>query len=265
MQTATSINVPAGEHVNVLGVGVSAINLGSALAAIRQALENRRKGYVCVTGVHGVSEAQSDEEFRRILNQAFLCTPDGMPLVWVGRMQGQREMSRVYGPDLMIDVLAASEAAGWRHFFYGGANGTAEALRQKLLERFPKLQIVGTFEPPFRPLNAEERATLETSVREAKPDIMWVGLSTPKQERFMAANLAGLDVTLMFGVGAAFDFLAGKVRQAPRWMQRSGLEWLFRLCCEPKRLWKRYCKNNPLFVLRIFCQFAGLKKYPMEN
>jgi len=162
-------------------------------------------------------------------------------------------------------VLALSEQTGWRHFLYGGAEGTAQALRERLEKRFPKLQIVGTYSPPFRPLNAEELAGLEETVRLARPDVMWIGLSTPKQERFMAEHLAKFDVTLMFGVGAAFDFFAGKVRQAPRWMQRSGLEWFFRLCCEPRRLWKRYFKNNPLFVARIFCQFAGLKKYPLPD
>jgi N-acetylglucosaminyldiphosphoundecaprenol N-acetyl-beta-D-mannosaminyltransferase len=127
------------------------------------------------------------------------------------------------------------------------------------------LRIVGTYQPPFRPLNAAEQADLKETVRQARPDVIWVGLSTPKQERFMAEYLTELDVTLMFGVGAAFDFLAGRVRQAPRWMQRSGLEWLFRLCCEPRRLWKRYFKNNPLFVARILCQFSGAKKYPIQD
>jgi N-acetylglucosaminyldiphosphoundecaprenol N-acetyl-beta-D-mannosaminyltransferase len=252
-------------RVNVLGIGVSAINMDMALARISQALEKKEKGYVCVTGVHGVSEAQTDPGFRQILNRAFLCTPDGMPLVWVGRLQGQKHMGRVYGPDLMLALLALSEQTGWRHFFYGGAGGTAQELQKKLLERFPKLRIVGTYQPPFRPLNAEEQATLTEMIRAARPDVVWVGLSTPKQERFMAEYLPKLDVTLMFGVGAAFDFLAGKVRQAPRWMQRSGLEWLFRLCSEPRRLWKRYFKNNPLFVARIFCQFSGLKKFPLQD
>jgi len=252
-------------RVNVLGVGVSAINMDMALAGITQALEKKEKGYVCVTGVHGVSEAQSDPGFRQILNRAFLCTPDGMPLVWVGRLQGQKHMGRVYGPDLTLALLALSEQTGWRHFFYGGADGTAQVLQEKLLHRFPKLRIVGTYQPPFRPLNAEEQATLTEMIRAVRPDVVWVGLSTPKQERFMAEYLPKLDVTLMFGVGAAFDFLAGKVRQAPRWMQRSGLEWLFRLCSEPRRLWKRYCKNNPLFVARIICQLSGLKKYPLQD
>jgi N-acetylglucosaminyldiphosphoundecaprenol N-acetyl-beta-D-mannosaminyltransferase len=251
--------------VNVLGVAVSPINMGLALEQITQAVENKQKGYVCVTGVHGISEAQSDPSFRQILNRAFLCTPDGMPLVWVGRWQGQKQMDRVYGPDLMLAVMERSEKTGWRHFFYGGANGTAETLKAKLLERFPKLQIVGVCEPPFRPLSQDELQALREELRVARPDVMWVGLSTPKQERFMAQYLEQLDVTLMCGVGAAFDFHAGKLRQAPRWMQRAGLEWFFRLCCEPRRLWKRYFKNNPLFMARIFCQFTGLRKFPLRD
>jgi N-acetylglucosaminyldiphosphoundecaprenol N-acetyl-beta-D-mannosaminyltransferase len=251
--------------VNVLGVAVSPINMGLALEQITRALADKQKGYICVTGVHGVSEAQSDPEFRQILNRAFLCTPDGMPLVWVGRWQGQKQMDRVYGPDLMLAVMALSEKTGWRHFFYGGADGTAQVLRGKLLERFPKLQIVGVNEPPFRPLNRGEEQMLKEEVHAARPDIMWVGLSTPKQERFMAQYLEQLDVTLMFGVGAAFDIHAGRLRQAPKWMQRSGLEWCFRLGCEPRRLWKRYFKNNPLFVARIFCQATGLRKFPLRN
>ena len=258
-----SLSPPA--RVNVLGVGVSAINMDMAMAGIGRALEKKEKGYICITGVHGVSEAQTDPEFRQILNRAFLCTPDGMPLVWVGRLRGVKHLARVYGPDLMLAVMAQSEQTGWRHFLYGGANGTAQALQEKLSQRFPKVQIVGTYEPPFRPLNTEEQAALQATVLRTRPDVLWVGLSTPKQERFMAANLPKLDVTLMFGVGAAFDFLAGRIRQAPRWMQRSGLEWFFRLCCEPGRLWKRYCKNNPLFVARVFCQFTGLKKFPLQE
>jgi N-acetylglucosaminyldiphosphoundecaprenol N-acetyl-beta-D-mannosaminyltransferase len=174
-------------------------------------------------------------------------------------------MGRVYGPDLMLAALELSEKKGWRHFFYGGANGTAKALRDRLEKRFPKLQIAGTYEPPFRPLNAEEEEALKKVIREARPDMMWIGLSTPKQERFMAEYLAQLEVTLMAGVGAAFDFLAGRARQAPRWMQRAGLEWLFRLGCEPRRLWKRYLKNNPLFLIRMLCQGTGLRKYPLNN
>jgi N-acetylglucosaminyldiphosphoundecaprenol N-acetyl-beta-D-mannosaminyltransferase len=249
-------------RVNVLGVGISVLNLRTALVAIADAVSARRKGYICVTGVHGVMEAQDDAAFKNILNGAFLCTPDGMPMVWAGKLNGHRDMRRVYGPDLMLDVCAGSETSGAKHFFYGGADGVAELLAQKLKTKFPKLAVVGTYTPPFRALNAEEVKKLQAQISAAQPDILWVGLSTPKQEKFMAEFLPKLDVTLMIGVGAAFDFHSGRVRQAPRWMQRSGLEWFYRLCSEPRRLAKRYGRNNPLFILKFFGQLTGLKKYP---
>jgi N-acetylglucosaminyldiphosphoundecaprenol N-acetyl-beta-D-mannosaminyltransferase len=252
------------KRVNVLGVGLSVINLDTALAAVGEALARKSKGYVCVTGVHGVMEAQQDEGFRAILNQAFLNTPDGMPMVWVGRLNGYREMDRVYGPDLMLLVCEYTRRHGYTHFLYGGGEGVARELQEKLEAKFPGIKIVGSWSPPFRPLNAAEEAELARVVHAAQPDIIWVGLSTPKQEKFMAQYLDKLDTTLMFGVGAAFDFHAGKVRQAPRWVQRSGLEWLFRLACEPRRLWRRYLRNNPRFVFRFFCQWTGLKKYALE-
>ena len=251
-------------RVNVLGVGVHALNLQSAVAVLQSAIESRAKGYVCVTGVHGVSEAQSNPSFRSILNHAFLNTPDGMPMVWIGRASGFKEMERVYGPDLLVEVCQASEAAGWRHFFYGGGPGTAEALAAVLRARFPKLQIVGTHTPPFRPLTPSEFQELQAQVAAARPDIFWVGLSTPKQELFMSSTLADLNVPIMIGIGAAFDLISGKVRQSPRWIQRSGFEWLYRLIQEPRRLWKRYLKNNPLFVWRIFLQLTGLRRYSVD-
>jgi N-acetylglucosaminyldiphosphoundecaprenol N-acetyl-beta-D-mannosaminyltransferase len=250
------------DRINVLGVGISVLNLRTALAAIADAVRARRKGYICVTGVHGVMEAQDDVEFKKILNGAFLCTPDGMPMVWAGRWDGHPEMARVYGPDLMLDVCAWSESSGCRHFFYGGADGVAQKLAQKLTARFPKLQVAGTYTPPFRRLNAEEEQALAAQITATRPDILWVGLSTPKQERFMVEYLPKLDVTLMAGVGAAFDFHSGRTRQAPRWMQRNGLEWFYRLCSEPRRLGRRYLRNNPLFVAKYTAQRLGLKKYP---
>jgi N-acetylglucosaminyldiphosphoundecaprenol N-acetyl-beta-D-mannosaminyltransferase len=249
-------------RVNVLGIGISVLNLRTALAAIADAVRARRKGYVCVTGVHGVMEAQDDDKFKKILNDAFLCTPDGMPMVWAGKLNGHSEMGRVYGPDLLLEVCAWSETSGAKHFFYGGADGVAELLAKKLKAKFPKLEIVGTFTPPFRALNADEEIKLREQVAISPPDIFWVGLSTPKQEKFMAEFLPKLDATLMIGVGAAFDFQSGRVKQAPRWMQRSGLEWIYRLGCEPRRLAKRYFRNNPLFALKYFSQLTGLKKFP---
>ena len=252
------------KRVNVLGVGISVLNLSLALEEITAAVRARRKGYVCVTGVHGVMEAQDDAVFRSILNNAFLCTPDGMPMVWMGKIHGHKEMRRVYGPDLMLDVCAWGERNGCHHFFYGGAPGVAELLAEKLKAKFPKMEVVGTYTPPFRPLNPDEEKQLAEMVRAAKPDIIWVGLSTPKQERFAAEFLPKLDATLIIAVGAAFDFHSGRVKQAPLWMQRSGLEWFYRLCQEPRRLAKRYFRNNPLFVLKILGQLSGLKKYPLE-
>jgi exopolysaccharide biosynthesis WecB/TagA/CpsF family protein len=252
-------------RINVLGVGVHALNPRMAVAVVEKALKDRAKGYICVTGVHGVSEAQSDPHFRAILNGALLNTPDGMPMVWAGRWTGFRQMERVYGPDLLIEVCRASEKSGWKHFFYGGAPGTADALAAKLRARFPKLRVVGAHTPPFRPLNPTEMEELQTTVSALQPDIIWVGLSTPKQERFMAETLSQLDVSIMVGIGAAFDLVSGKVRQSPRWIQRSGFEWLYRLFQEPRRLWKRYLKNNPLFVCRFFLQLTRLKHYSLDS
>lgn len=249
--------------MNVLGVGISAISLDQARELFLAAIREGRRGYVCVTGMHGVMESQKDERLRRIHNEAFLVTPDGMPMVWLGKWHGHRHMTRVYGPDLMLEVCRVSAANGLRHFFYGGANGAALELKAKLTARFPGLEVVGTYEPPFRPLNAAERAGLEAQVSASRPHVFWVGLSTPKQERFMAEYLPRLDTHLMVGVGAAFDFHSGRARQAPRWIQRSGFEWLYRISKDPKRLWRRSAENIPCFVFKVGCQLTGLKKYPL--
>ena len=252
-------------RVNVLGIGISAVNLLEARAIILDAVGAKRKGYVTVASVHGVSEAQSDAEYRRILNSAILTTPDGMPLVWLGRLHGFKNMDRVYGPDLLLELCAATKDGSVRHFLYGGAPGVVEKLKSALESRFPGLCVCGTYTPPFRPLNPEEDGELLAKMEDTRPDICWVGISTPKQERFMAAYLDKLRVTVMIGVGAAFDMHSGRTRQAPRWMQRRGLEWLFRLTQEPKRLWKRYLINNPLFVIRILAQFAGLRRSSLNG
>ncbi len=243
--------------VDVLGVRISVIDQQRAREILFDAVRGGRRGYVAVTGVHGVMEAQDDEEFRAILNSALLTTPDGMPMVWMGKLQGERSIARVYGPDLMLNLCDHSRAENFSHFFYGGAPGVADDLAQKLSERFPGLNIAGTFTPPFRPLNETELADLQQQVRAARPDFFWIGLSTPKQERFMAVHLQLLPETkIMIGAGAAFDLLTGRIRQAPPWMQRSGLEWLYRLIQEPRRLSRRYLINNPRFALRVAAQLA---------
>lgn len=253
------------DKVNVLGVGINVLDQDRARDFLFEAAQQGRRGYVAVTGVHGVTEAQSDPELKRILNAALLCTPDGMPMVWMGRLQGERSIRRVYGPDLMLNLCEHSRANGLTHFFYGGKIGVADELATKLEERFPGLRVAGTYAPPFRPLNDEERMTLQEKVRETRPDFFWVGLSTPKQERLMAEFISLLpEAKIFLGVGAAFDLLTGKVRQAPPWMQRVGLEWFFRLTQEPRRLARRYLINNPLFVLRASAQLLGLRNYLQE-
>ena len=249
-------------RANILGVGVSALNMAMALEIIEGWIERREPHYVCVTGVHGVMESQRDEELRRIHNRAGLVTPDGMPLVWLSRLQSFHHVERVYGPDLMLALCERSVAKGYRHFFYGGAEGVPEQLASVLQKRFPGLQVAGTFSPPFRPLTADEDDRIVQMINAAAPDIVWVGLSTPKQERWMAGHRERLTAPVLIGVGAAFDFLTGRKPQAPRWMQRAGLEWLFRLLTEPRRLWRRYLYHNPRFVLLVLLQLLGLRHYP---
>jgi len=256
------VTQPDVSRYNVLGVGVSALSLDAARDLVLGVRGRRQQGYVCACGVHGLDEAQRDADIHAAFNGAWLNVPDGMPLVWLGRYHGHRQVTRVYGPDLMLAVCDAGRAVGLTHYFYGGVPGVAEELRDRLGARFPGLQVVGTFTPPFRPLSLEESDALRADVAEKHPDVIWVGLSTPKQELFMARQWRQLDAGTLIGVGAAFDFLSGRVRQAPRWIQRSGFEWLFRVCIEPRRLAPRYFRAVPLFVLRAAAQLSGLKKYP---
>jgi N-acetylglucosaminyldiphosphoundecaprenol N-acetyl-beta-D-mannosaminyltransferase len=251
------------DRVNILGVGVSAIDMDMALATIQQWIAGRSPNYVCITGVHGVMESQYDAELRDIHNRAGLVTPDGMPLVWLSRLAGRRHVSRVYGPDLMLALSALSPARGYRHFFYGGGDGVADLLAARLSLAFPGLQVVGTCTPPFRSLNDDEEREIIGRINASGADIVWVGLSTPKQERWMARFRSRLTAPVLIGVGAAFDFHAGLKKQAPLWMQRNGLEWAFRMMTEPRRLAGRYLRNNPRFVLRIAQQKLGLRSYPL--
>lgn len=252
------------ERVDVLGVGVSAIDRQEAVDTIARWIRSGESHYVCVTGVHGVMESQKDDRLRRIHNRAGMVTPDGMPLVWLGRLWSDRRVERVYGPDLLLDVCRRSEQTGWRHFFYGGAEGVADLLVEKLRARFPGLQVAGTYCPPFRPLTPAESGEIVQRITASGADIVWVGLSTPKQERWMAEHVDQLPATVLIGVGAAFDFHAGLKRQAPAWMQKSGLEWFYRLLSEPRRLWRRYLVNNPKFVFSIACQMLGWKRHELD-
>jgi N-acetylglucosaminyldiphosphoundecaprenol N-acetyl-beta-D-mannosaminyltransferase len=236
---------------DVLGVPVSAIDMADAVSTIDGWIRARTPHYVCVTGVHGVMESQRDEGLRLIHERAGMVTPDGMPLVWIAHLEGRGHVERVYGPDLMLACCKQSLHTGARHYFFGGAEGIADRLAARLSLRFPGLAVAGTYCPPFRPLTPAEDERLVDTINAANADIVWVGLSTPKQERWMAAHVSRLRAPVLVGVGAAFDFHAGVKRQAPRWMQQNGLEWCFRLASEPRRLGRRYLINNPAFVWSV--------------
>jgi N-acetylglucosaminyldiphosphoundecaprenol N-acetyl-beta-D-mannosaminyltransferase len=255
--------VPSVSRVNILGVGVSAITMRQALETIDHWIAIKAQHYVCVTGVHGVMESQRDDALRRIHNTAGLVTPDGMPLVWLSRMRGRHQVERVYGPDLMAACCATSVRKRYRHFLYGGAEGVAQRLAERLSNRFPGLLVAGWYTPPFRDLTVEEDREVISRINQAQPDIVWVGMSTPKQERWMHQHCGHIAAPVLIGVGAAFDFHAGIKRQAPYWMQRSGLEWSYRLMTEPRRLWRRYLTNNPLFIWRILLQATGVARYQL--
>jgi len=259
---AKAVTVP---RANVLGVGVHAISMSTAVPMLCTAVAERRKGYVCVAGVHGVMEAQRHPDLLSIFGNALLVVPDGTPTVWMGRLQGHRQMRRIFGPDLMLALISQLEGNGYSHFLYGGDYGVAEHLRRLLADKFPGANIVGTYTPPFRPLTKAEESEFINLINRCRPDVIWVGLSTPKQERFMAELSPRLHTTLMIGVGAAFDYHTGRLKDSPAWIKCCGLQWLHRLTQEPTRLWKRYLFNNPPFLAKAVLQIAGLKRYRLNE
>jgi N-acetylglucosaminyldiphosphoundecaprenol N-acetyl-beta-D-mannosaminyltransferase len=235
-------------RADILGVRVSCINMADAVATIERWICERRQNFVCVRDAHGIMASRRNQRLQEIHQEAGMVTPDGVPLVWFLRLSGHRHVERVYGPDLMRTMTGVSSQRGYRQFYYGGAEGVAETLKQMLASAHPALEVVGTLCPPFRELTSEEDQAVVDAINAARPHIVWVGLGTPKQEHWMADHLGRIDAPVMVGVGAAFDFLAGTKRQAPLWMQRSGLEWVFRLCSEPRRLWRRYAYAVPGFA-----------------
>lgn len=250
--------------INLLGVRVSAINIPTAVERILGAIAAGQKGYICVRDVHGMVRCQKDTPFRHIHNRAFLVTPDGMPLVWALRLSGHKDADRVYGPDLMMALFDHGRTQGIKHFLYGASPHTLALLKQRLLEKFPDARIVGTYSPPFRDLTDDEEQSISTMINESGADVLWVGLSTPKQELWMARMRQRLTASMLIGVGAAFDFHAGVKRQAPRFIQRSGCEWMFRLACEPRRLWRRYAVAIPSFIVLALSQLCKLKEFRID-
>ena len=259
---SSSDSLPADppERTNVAGVGVSLLTLAGTRDLILGVRGRLRRGYVCLATAHGVVEAGRDPALRRAFNGSWLTTPDGMPLVWLS----PAGVGRVYGPDLMLAVCDAGRASGLTHYFFGGGEGVAAELAARLREKFPGLQVAGCFTPPYRPMTATELEAWRDEVARLRPDVIWIGLGTPKQELFMAEQWRSLDAGVLIGVGAAFDFHSGRVAQAPRWIRSAGFEWLFRLVTEPRRLGARYLRTNPAFVLAVLAQRTGLKKYPAE-
>jgi N-acetylglucosaminyldiphosphoundecaprenol N-acetyl-beta-D-mannosaminyltransferase len=252
------------EEYAVVGVRVHLVEMHEAIEEMIRRIEQRYRGqYVAVTGMHGISEASRNPQFKEILNRASLVVPDGMPLVWVARFHGFSQRHRVCGAELMQEFCRTT-GSRFRHFFYGGAPGVGEDLAQQLSTRFG-IQVAGTYTPPFRPLTKEEAVEVRQQVALAAADILWVGLSTPKQERWMADHGPQLDVALLVGCGAAFDMNSGRLRRAPVWMQKSGTEWVFRLLQDPRRLWRRYLVAIPEAAWIVALELLRIRKFPKPN
>ena len=251
-------------RVNILGVTVDSVNLAQTVASIENLITDRSLAYVCLAPAHSIMECWRDSKLRNIFNKGALVTPDGMSVVWILRMQGRKHVGRVYGPDLMQVMFERAGDTGHLHFLVGGTEAALSRLNDRFSSDYPGSRIVGSLAPPFRTLADHEDQAIVEQINKANPDVVWVGLGSPKQERWMAQHRDRLKAPVLIGVGAAFDFLSGMKPQAPRWIQRSGLEWLFRLATEPRRLWPRY-RQYPLFVVLVLAQMLGLRRYPLSE
>lgn len=232
---------------SIMGVDIAAINMTWLLTFTRENIEKLSGDYMCVSNVHTTVMAYESPEYCSVQNGGIMAIPDGGPLSSVGQSRGFSDMRRTTGPTYMEEILAMSMQHGWRHFFYGSTEETLEKMQAELLRKYPDLQIAGMYSPPFRPLSAEEDEEIICRINEVKADFIWVGLGAPKQENWMADH-QGKVHGFMVGVGAAFDYLAGNIHRAPKWMQESNLEWFFRLLQDPKRLFKRYMITNAKFI-----------------
>jgi N-acetylglucosaminyldiphosphoundecaprenol N-acetyl-beta-D-mannosaminyltransferase len=248
-------------RLGLLGIKVSALDLATATSEMAEAVALGRRVYTSTCPVYTLMQGYERREVRAALNGADWVTPDGMPVVWALRRMGAHPVDRVYGPDLMLALSEVSAQRGYRQFYLGGEPGVAQALAQALERRFPGLRVAGTFTPPFRNLAEPEERDMLLQINGSGAQVVWVGLGSPKQDLWMARYRARLAAPLLVGVGAAFDFLSGRRAQAPPWMQRSGLEWLFRLVRDPRRLWRRYVIYNPKFLFHVSLQLTGLRRY----
>ena len=239
---------------DILGTPIAITDLAGATAHLLQRVAARQGGYVCLRDVHGVMLARRDPELRAIHSDAAMNLPDGMPLVHVARWRGHRAIGRVAGTDLVEALADAGRGAALRHYFYGGKPGVAEAMAATLARRFPGLVVAGCASPPFGEIDEAVMKQALAAIVVAHADVVWVGLSTPKQERWMHRHHHALPGMTLIGVGAAFDFITGEVARAPRWMQRATLEWLHRLLSEPRRLWRRYLVLAPRFAWLVLTE-----------
>jgi N-acetylglucosaminyldiphosphoundecaprenol N-acetyl-beta-D-mannosaminyltransferase len=236
----------------VLGVPIAGVQIPDVVAQMEKWIAGReRTHYICVANVHVIMEGRQDPSFREVLLSADLCIPDGMPLVWIGRRRGHALYNRVYGPDLLIDFCRTTKDAGYTHFFLGGQPSVGNKLANELQRRFPGVRVAGICSPPFRKLTQREDDEITEQINRAAPDVLWVGLGCPKQERWMHEHRNNLRIPVVVGVGQAFDIHSGDIPQAPLWMRKNGLEWLFRLCREPRRLWRRYLIYNTKFIIAL--------------
>jgi len=241
----------ANKRFDILGVNVSVINMDDALRVIETAIKNKAKAYISVCPVSTIMSCQKNQVALESVNSATLVTPDGMPVVWLGKTKGHKNIKRVYGPDLMLKVCKVSSGKGYRNYFYGSRSSVLDRLSVNLKELFPDLNIAGKFSPSFDEAIVREDEVNIRMINASNSDILWVGLGSPKQDIWMRNHRDKLNVPVIIGVGAAFDFIAGTKKQAPAWMQKSGLEWFFRLVTEPKRLWKRYIFGNLKFLFLL--------------
>jgi len=254
------MNENAIQRVNILGVRICAVTMAQTLKIMCDWISRRQAHYVCCVPAHAIMDCVENPSLRHAFNFSGLTTPDGMSIVWLLRLAGYT-VERVYGPDLLLATAALSVEKGYRHYFYGGAPGVTEKLVTRLKQRFPGLQVVGFESPPFHTLSPEEDKAVVERIRNVSPDFLWVGIGSPRQECWMSEHVNVLGVPVLVGIGAAFDFLSGNKPQAPRWIQRMGLEWLFRLISEPKRLWRRYVLGYPKFIFLVLLQQLGLKSF----
>jgi N-acetylglucosaminyldiphosphoundecaprenol N-acetyl-beta-D-mannosaminyltransferase len=254
------------QNFSILNVKISAIDMNDACSAVEDAVLRRQKKYICVCPVSTIMECTRNKKALTSVNSADLATPDGMPTVWIAKARGYRNVKRVYGPELMLEICGVSQKKGYRNYFYGSSPDVLEKLKKRLCERYPGLVVSGAYSPPFGQVTKEEDDKIIENINKNNPDIIWVGLGSPKQDIWMHEHRDRINAPVMAGVGAAFDFLAGVKPQAPRWIRNNGFEWLFRLITEPNRLWRRYLIDNLLFLyyisIDLLSKIFSLRRFP---